>query len=142
MAPPTTYSESQFQDYILTALGDDVSSILGWDIGSPAVVEAVNDTLLDMGVSDIGTVSDVRGLRALGRRAIWAAAVRAFSGSYNIVNNGQTLSREQLQKQALESLKLATVDCLAFDPDYAATLRRVDRAQDPYVVLPPQDRPL
>jgi hypothetical protein len=137
MPAPTTYSESQFGTYLVSVL-HEVAPIIGWDPGSPQVQEAIADALLDLNVADIATVTtprQIRGLRALGRRAIWKAVVQAVSSKYDFSDSDAKFTRSQIQAMALESLKLAERDCLAFDPNYAVTIVRVSRPHDPYIVL-------
>lgn len=137
MPIPTTYTESQLCSYMESVLAE-VAAIIGWDAGSPQVVEAANDALLELGVTDIAEVTTarrMRGLRALGRRAVWRAVVQAVSGKYDFRDSDATFSRSQIQGMALEALKIAEVDCLEFSPTYAATVVRISRPQDPYVVL-------
>jgi hypothetical protein len=142
MPAPTSYSEGIFRDYLVGVL-DELAGIVGWDSGSPPVVEACSDALLELGISDISTVTkprDVLGLRALGRRAIWRAVVQAVSARYDITASEGTFSRSKIQAMALESLKLAENDCLQFSPAYAVQVVRVSRPQDPYAVLPDEQR--
>src|SRR5690349_11002269 len=129
MPAPTSYTEAIFRDYLVGVL-DELASIVGWDIGSPPVVEACNDALLELGVSDIATVTkprDVLGLRALGRRAIWRAVVQAVSARYDFADSDAKFTRSQIQEMALESLKLAENDCLQFSPAYAVQVVKISR---------------
>lgn len=142
MPAPTAYSESVFADYLTTVLGE-FATLLGWSPGSPAVQEALSDALLELGVPSIAAVTtpfQIRGLRALGRRAIWRAVVQATAGDYTVTDNNQTLEREQLQKQSLKALDLAATECLPWDPNYAVGIVSVKRPADPYVVIPDTER--
>lgn len=142
MPLPTQYSEAVFADYLASVL-DEVGSVLGWDAGSVQVIEAVNDALLDLGVTDIAlatTARQIRGLRALGRRAIWRGVVQAVAAKYDFSDSDAKFTRSQIQAMALEALKQADNDCLEFSPSYAATIVRISRPQDPYVVLEDSSR--
>lgn len=142
MPVPTQYSESLFADYLASVLGE-LAPIIGWDAGSVQVIEASNDALLELGLAAIGEVTtarQIRGLRALGRRAIWRAVVQAVAGKYDFRDSDATFSRSQIQEMAREALKVAENDCLEFSPNYAATIVRISRPQDPYVVLADEDR--
>lgn len=144
MPPPTQYSEAQFCDYLASVL-HEVAPIIDWDAGSVQVLEAKNDALLELGQTDIALITstkDLRGLRALGRRAIWRAVVQAVSAKYDFSDSDAKFTRSQIQAMALESLKLAESDCLEFSPMYAATIVRVSRPQDPYQVIPDTERVL
>lgn len=142
MPAPTVYSEPQFCAYLVSVL-HEVGPILGWNPGSPQVQEAKNDALLEFNIADIATVTtarDIRGLRALGRRAIWRGVVQAVATRYDFSDSDAKFTRSQVQVMALEALKLAESDCLEFNPNYAATIVRVTRPHDPYVVLLDSDR--
>jgi hypothetical protein len=142
MPLPTSYSEATFADYLASVLGE-VAPVIGWDAGSVQVLEAVNDALLDLGLTDITTVTStraLRGMRALGRRAIWRAVVQHVATRYDFSDSDAKFTRSQVQAMALEAMKLAESDCLEFNPNYAATTVRISRPQDPYVVLPDSER--
>lgn len=145
MAVPTSYTDLTFAAYLATQV-EQVAGPLGWDVGSVQVLEAVNDALLDLGVSDIASVTDIRGLRALGRRAIWRAVVQATSGNYAFTDVAQqTFNRQQVNAQAREMLKIAESDCEALGLSAAASVAavkiyRVSRPHDPYTVLPDEVR--
>jgi hypothetical protein len=142
MSAPTSYSEAIFADYLASVLGN-FADLLGWDGGSWPVQEAVADALLEMGISNIASATtpfQIRGLRALGRRAIWRAVVQAVAADYTVTDNNQTLEREQLQKQALVALELAETESLEWSPSYGVTIISIKRPADPYVVLPDTER--
>lgn len=144
MPVPIQYTEPQFRAYLVGVL-DEVGSIIGWNAASTQVVEAATDALLEFGVTDITTVTKPRSLmalRALGRRAIWRGVVQAVSGKYDFRDSDATFTRSQVQEMALESLKLAERDCAGFDANYAVTVLKVSRPQDPYSVIPDAERVL
>jgi hypothetical protein len=137
MPLPSSYTELLFGDYLVNVLGE-VASVLGWDAGSVQVLEATNDALLDLGLPDLATVTSARafrGLRALGRRAIWRAVVQHVASRYDFSDSDAKFTRSQVQAMALEAMRLAESDCLEFNPNYAATIVRISRPQDPYIVL-------
>lgn len=137
-----SYSEASFRDYLFGVL-DEVGGLLGWTSGSVAVQEALNDALLEYGTSDITTIlggTNLRHLRAFGRRAIWRAVVQATAGRYDFRDSDATFNRSQIQEQAREALKLAESDALAWDPSYSVSIVRVTRPQDPYQVIPDESR--
>lgn len=142
MPLPAQYSEATFADY-LTSVLDEVGTVIGWDAGSVQVIEAVNDAVLDLGVATIAeatTPRQMRGLRALGRRAIWRAVVQAVSGKYDFRDSDATFSRSQIHEMAMASLNLAETESMEFNPQYSATVMRVSRPHDPYLVLPDEQR--
>lgn len=137
MPAPAAYTEGVFAAYLTSVLGE-VAPLLGWDQGAPAVQEAVADALLELGVStiaDVTTTFQIRGIRALGRRAIWRAVVQATAAKYDFSDSDARFSRSQINSQALEMLKVAEADCLQWTPGYAVNVVSVHRPQDPYQVL-------
>ena len=142
MPVPTVYNEAGFAAY-LTSVLDKLADTLDWDASDPRVQEAVTDTLLEYGASNIATIVDgtgIRRLRALGRRAIWRAVVQATANFYSLSDNGQKLERQQVNEQAREAFKLAEAECLEFDPIYAAQVVKINRPHDPYTVMPDEER--
>lgn len=142
MPPPLVYSESIFADYLASVL-DKLADALGWDASDPRVQEAVTDALLEYGESTISAITggtNIRRLRALGRRAIWRAVVQATAGDYTMTDNGQTLERAQMQAQALKALELAEYECIEFSPTYVASVLAISRPHDPYRVIPDSER--
>jgi hypothetical protein len=142
MPIPTQYGEATFADYLVSVLGE-VASLLSWDAGSAQVQEAVADALLEAGESSIATITelvDVRRLRALGRRAIWRAVVQATAGKYDFRDSDASFTRSQIHSQAKDALALAETDALEFSPNYSVSIVRINRPQDPYVVLPDEQR--
>lgn len=145
MPAPAVYSEILFADY-LTGQIQQVAAALGWDAGSAQVREAVNDALLDLDKTDIASATDIRGLRALGRRAIWRAVVQATTSNYSFTDVAQQkFDRQQVNTQAQAMLKIAEADCQALGVGtdssvFAVQIMRVSRPHDPYVVLPDEER--
>lgn len=144
MSLPAAYSEVTFADYLASQI-EQVAGVLGWDAGSVQVIEAVNDALLDLSVSDIATVTDLRGLRTLGRRAIWRAVVQATAGNYAFTDVAQQqFNRQQVNAQAREMLTIAESECVTLGVGGTVTstvnLVRVTRPHDPYVVMPDEMR--
>lgn len=142
MPAPTQYSEAIFADYLYGVIGE-AATMLGWTAGSFQVQEAVADTLLDLNLSSIAlavTPFQLRGLRTLGRRAIWRAVVHATAWKFDFSDADARFSRSQIHAQALENLALAETDCLSWSPTYAASLVGVNRTADPYIVIPDSAR--
>lgn len=142
MPVPITYSESIFADYLAGVL-DELGPILGWDASSVAVIEAVNDTLLEYGGSQdapsIATITggaNIRHLRAFGRRAIWRAVLQGVAGKYDFRDSDATFTRSQIQAMAKVALELAEYECREWDSSYAVSIVSVRRPQDPYQVFP------
>lgn len=143
MPPVTVYSEATFADYLYGRLGE-VGGMLGWTAGSEPVMEALNDALYEYGETTIANIigSDglkgtnaLRRLRALGRRAIWRAAVQATAGKYEFGDAGQTFNRAQIHEHAKAALELAETECREWDPMYAVGIVSVNRPADPYIVI-------
>ncbi len=144
MPTPTTYTEGAFAAYLAATL-DGLADVLGWNADDRHVREAVTDALLEYDESSIGSITggtNIRRLRALGRRAIWRAVVQATANFYSLTDNGQKLERQQIHDHAVKALEMAETDCRAFgdDPSFVATLLTVERVRDPYVVIPDSER--
>jgi hypothetical protein len=145
MAAPVVYSEATLANYLASQI-EQVAGALGWDAGSVQVIEAVNDALLDMSVTDISSVTDIRGLRALGRRAVLRAAEFAFVNNYGFTDVAQqTFNRQHVPDNLRKALDRAESECLALGLGAGAnsaivSIYRVSRPHDPYIVLPDSER--
>lgn len=144
MGVPAQYSEAMLAEYQVSALGE-LASVLGWDAGTAQVQEAVTDTLLDYGASDITSISgtdNIRKLRALSRLSIWRAVAGATAGFYSFTDvASQKFDRDKVHKQALAMLEVAQNEARALgaDPTYSVSVWSVQRT-DPYIVVPDEER--
>lgn len=112
MPVPSQYSEAIFAADMVSWLAD-LAPVLGWSGGSPQVQQAVTTALLKYGTTDITTVTapaDIDALQALGRRAIWRAAVDGLASKYDFRDSDASFSRSQMQEMALEALARAERD--------------------------------
>lgn len=128
MAIPTSYSEETLKAFMLAAL-----SGLGTALGLTAASfdEAVNDTLLAYGVSDIAQATDMAKLRGLARVAAWQVAVAAAAGDYDFSADGGNYRRSQLHEQARKGLAAAEADAALYGGDNQASIG-VMAWTDPY----------
>jgi hypothetical protein len=133
MPAPSSYSEGALAEYLVDDLGD-VASALGWTTDTIQVVRAVYDTLRAYGVETIAEVEDMAKLEALGKRAVWRAAVKSLSTRYDIRAGDQTLNRSQMFKQVAET-NLAQAEAEAAAYDTTSSVVRVGSVvhdEDPY----------
>lgn len=140
MAAPSSYTEETLAAFMLAAL-NKVAASLGWT-SLADVQEAVNDTLLAYGVSDISAATDVTKLRALARVAVWQQVVAAVAVAYNFSADGGSYSRSQLQDMALKALAQAQTMAASYDPNYRITTAKIVYKHDPYLPIADEDRTL
>lgn len=119
MAIPTSYSEETLKAFMLAALSN-----LGATLGLTAASfdEAVNDTLLAYGVSDIAQATDMAKLRGLAKVAAWQVAVAASAGDYDFSADGGNYRRSQLHEQARKGLAAAEADAALYGGDNQASI--------------------
>jgi hypothetical protein len=140
MPPPSSYTEAELKTFIVTTLGE-VGTILGWTTATTLVTEAVNDTLLALGVSDISSVSGataIQQLRAMAAVSAWRAALGSLAARYDFADGDQDRKRSQVHKMILESLSLAESNAAAVGVGVAGTIPRQSLVytEDPYSPLP------
>lgn len=111
MAIPSSYTETELQDYMLE-ITQSISSVIGLTVDK--FYQAVNETLLSYGVDDIADATDIRKLRTLARVEAWRFAADSTAAEYDISRDSgeSTVSdkRSQLHAQALKRLDAARAD--------------------------------
>jgi len=132
MAAPMSYTESTLAEFMLECL-KDVATALGWT-GLSDVQEAVNETLLAYGVSDIASATEIRKLRGLARREVWRQVRSATAGDYDFSADGGSYHRSQIHAQAKLEFALAESAASIYDAEsaQAVVIQAVEYANDPY----------
>ncbi len=110
MAPPTSYTEDTLATFMLADL-KDVATVLGWSTQASVQV-AIDDVVLQLGISDIATATNIPQVRALARVFAWKLAVKAASAYYAFSADGGSFSREQLQAMCRQGLALSEMDAI------------------------------
>jgi len=141
MTIPASYTEKTLAEYMHVLLGKTAKALAIHsgpnDAGDYA--EAVNDALLAYGTEDIAAISgvaNIQKLRALARVYAWQYVVDNFATLYDFSADGGSYHRSQMFKQAKESLALAQLAALPYDPAYQVNVVAVDHTQDPYRYRP------
>lgn len=133
MAAPTAYTESELAAFMVNMLSQ-VAGVLGWT-GLVDLQTAVDETLLAYGVDDVAQATDIRKLRALGRREAWRAAMQATTADFDFSADGGRYDRSQVHAQAAAMFQQAEVDALTFDDGYVVAADRLIPIHDPYTVI-------
>ncbi len=111
MAIPSSYTELQLQDYMLTVT-KAVSDAIG--LTSDLFEEATNDVLAIYGVEDIADANNVHKLRTLARVEAWRVVIDATAVEYDQSrDSGETQvwdKRNQLHTNAVKQLERAKAD--------------------------------
>lgn len=136
MTAPTTYTTQELAEYMHTVLGD-VAAALGWS-APDSYTEAINETLLTYGVSDIADATDIRKLRAIARVEAWKLAVGSLAARYDFgLADRQEFKRSQMLAGAKEALALAQADAASLGvgggPQQVVGRTRLRYINDPYV---------
>jgi hypothetical protein len=122
MPAPSSYTEGALAEYLVDDLGD-VASALGWTTDTIQVVRAIEDTLLDYGVDTIAEATNIRKLRALGKRALLRIAVKSLSARVDVAAQDQRLTLSQAYKQAKEELAVAETKAEVYDTESGGIVR-------------------
>ncbi len=106
MAVPTSYTESDFKDYLHAELGP-VAQALGWEVASGQYDEPLNDALFGIGATVISGVSsdDINGFRILGKLETWRKVLHHVSGDFDFSDEGASLSRSQVHDMAIDVIE-------------------------------------
>lgn len=146
MPIPTSYSESELADYMITALSN-VAAVLNWTNATDEIGEAIIAALLAyFGTagdnSVIANATDVLKLRVLARREAWRAALAALTTKYTFSTDGQSFQRSDMMKFAQTQLERAENEAAAFDTSAELEIRvsSLTYPADPYIYLPDSAR--
>lgn len=142
MAIPSVYTETTLADYMHDVL-KDVADLLGWSVVNNDYDEAINETLLSMGVDDISEVTgreNLRKMRSFARMHVWQTVVNATAGNYDFKADGGSFNRSQIHEQALIALQVSQMEVLSFNDQYRVGLDHIDFKHDPYLYHPEEDR--
>lgn len=122
MVLPTSYSEAELKAFLHATIGT-AAEALGWETDNGGYDEAVNDTLLTLGVSDIAdSERSIAAIRAVARYHVWSAVVEASSGLIGHSVDQQSFKLSDIQKQAMVALARAEAAVLALPEVIAGTL--------------------
>jgi hypothetical protein len=136
MPVPTAYDEAQLAAFLVTALSN-VASVLAWTATTPEIGEAVLDTALALGVTDVADATDVAAVRVLGERAVLRRAQTALAALVD--QNVDQVDFKRSQVGAAVTKRLAVVEAAALRYDrtgYAVGVGTRVYQADPYSYLP------
>lgn len=143
---PTAYTDEElvaFMHQVLGAVATDLGFTTTPDLGSYR--EAVLDVLVAGGVSATSEVTNIPLVRALAKVAAWQLALTAAATLYDVADGTQSLKRSQMLAGIKEALAKAQDEAgpllvAAGVTDYAVTVLRVNRTDDPYISIPDEER--
>lgn len=121
MAVPTSYSYSEFKDYLQLEVLQEVARTLNWiddyddsNFDSTPIYRAITDeALIILGHTDISEVSglfNVKKFRMMARIEAWRAVAAATFGDVHLESEGTQYNRQQIFNNAIEQLQLAEQD--------------------------------
>jgi len=130
MAVPTAYTEDEFAGFLHGELGD-VAAALDWSVASGDYDEIINETLISYDADDIADVDEIGRLRALGRVALWKAALYSLAARYDFEADGGRYDRSQMHDMAKRNLMMAEDDALRY-ADWYVIEHTAIQYDDPY----------
>ena len=143
MPPPTSYTEPQLVEFMVTDLGA-VATSLEWDGTSLQLTEAAYDVAHWLGVSDVADyTTSAQTVRKLARYAAWTHALKSLAAHIDVAEDGQTYKESDLYKHAAAVLAQARDEAIETGllPGYSIgrdTL--LYPSADPYTYYPDEDR--
>lgn len=122
MTLPASYTESSLLSFMASTIGT-AAEALGWETGTGGYDEAVNDTLLTLGVEDVADYTgSLASVRAVARYHVWSHVVEASAGLIRHSVDQQSFNLPDVQKQALIALARAEAAVLALPEVIAGTI--------------------
>lgn len=137
MPVPAAYDEPQLAGYMMAVLGATADA-LDWDASD--LDEAVLDSLILYGVSDITNATDIDKLRACARLALWRAVEAATAGNIDFAEDAQRFNDAQIHDHAVAQVKKARVEAVKFGVDHSIGVLRTRRRDDYYSYMSDQAR--
>lgn len=129
MTLPFAYTESTLAEFMLGELGVTATAT---GVTLSDLAEAVNETMLVYGCTDLATALDMRKIRAIARVEAWRTVCNAVAGDYDYSDAGASYSRSQALKNATQRLDESLARAAAYYPTYQATLSELTFTDDPY----------
>ena len=141
MAIPTSYTEATLAQFMKDVIGDTADSI-SWTTVIGKYQEAVNETLIAYGVTDIALATDIAKIRAIARREVWRAVANSTAGNYRFGSDREQYYRDHVYDHAKSEFLSASASAAKYvdddDSTKASILTVIDEA-DPYVWVSGQD---
>lgn len=121
MSIPSSYSYSDFKDYLTYEVLQETAKSLNWiddydgsGFDSTSIYRAITDeALIILGYSDISEVTglwNVKRLRMMARIEAWRAVAAATFGDVHLESEGTQYNRQQIFNNAIEQLQFAEQD--------------------------------
>jgi hypothetical protein len=132
---PTSYTEATLKAFMHATIGA-VADSLEWTTVGTKYDEAMIETLLAYGVTDIANATDIKKLRALARREVWRSVLAEVSSDIDFSADGARYSQQQLFTMAQQQFQMASADATPFDSSGSnvVSLETVNYG-DPYMPL-------
>jgi hypothetical protein len=113
MSVPDVYTESALANFMRYGILRKTADVLGWLVQAD-YQEAIDQTLLDYGVSDISDALNIPKLRSLARMNAWKAVMEANVPAYQATADGATFHRDQIYDHARQQYMAAVSDASPF----------------------------
>lgn len=133
MAVPTSYTESDFGDYLESELGP-VATSLGWTRAGGDFDEPINDALFLIEETDVVNVgsSDISDFRTLGKLTTWRKVMSFVSMDMDFSADNASYKRSQLQVMAKEKVVELESEAGSLISGGTIETQRIDHVDDPY----------
>lgn len=135
MPLPIAYTEETLGQYMHSELGQ-VAAVLKLEnpVGDAGnYQEPINDVLLELGVVDIGSVSDLRKVRVLAKLFAFQMAANKLATVYDVSADGESYHRSQIVDHVRNSITSILSECMAIGMfGYSASIQNVEYLNDPY----------
>lgn len=126
---------SNLTDYLEDALGDSLSTELGWTSTGNDFDFIATETLDKLNLSAEPNPL-TKAVKTIGKLKLWEAVLSEVSGDFDVSGDGASLRRSQVFDQIKQRYEIALVDALEFDPNYSIQSGSFDRTEDPYSNTP------
>lgn len=130
MTPPTIYTEATLAAFMIAELGQ-TGSALGLT-NAASFTEAVNDAMVEYGVTDISTATNIKKIRAIAKYMAWKTAMTTVASDYNYSEGVASFSRGSMIDSISKRLSLAEQEAMPYLSTYTIGTATLDFPQNPY----------
>jgi len=136
MPLPTVYTDATLETFMWNELQSVASAV---DLNPVWMAEAVNDVMLEYGVTDLADATDIKKLRAIARYHAWLRCVKQVSADYQFSEAGVSYARQQAMDGLMKMLNITKQEAAPYLSNGTIGVYDVEYTEDPYTRLFYQD---
>jgi len=126
---PNIYTDDDLIEFMWHELQAVAAAV---DLNRDCLTEAVNDVLLDYGVTTLADAVDIKKVRAIARYYAWLAALKQVSADYQFSESGVSYARQQALDGLEKMVARVKREAGSYLSGYVIGVGDVVHTEDPY----------